>query len=122
MIKWFARQLSKGFDTDPEHVNRVTVKDATVGFPILVMLIWVLTIPLLPLIILIELFEFVSALVLLACIFAAPITLYAIIDGRGTVLTWVVFIASSWVLLVRYLFFPIIKRHPSYKGLVRRIS
>jgi len=81
----------------------------------------VMMIPVLPLLILAEIFELIAALLLLACVFAAPISLYAIIDGRGSALTWIVFIISCWVLLARYVFFPIIKRHPSYKRFVRRL-
>lgn len=120
MIKWFTRQLSKGFDTDSEQVNRVTARDATVGFPIMLVVAFVLLVPVLPLILLAELFEFIAALILLICVFAAPITLFAIVDGRGTVLAWVIFVFSSWVLLGRYVFFPIIKQHPRYKRFVRK--
>lgn len=120
MIKWFTRQLSKGFDTDSEHVNSVTERDAKVGFPIMLIVALVLLIPVLPLILLAELFEFIAAVILLICVFAAPITLYAIVDGRGTVLAWVIFIFSSWVLVGRYVFFPIIKRHPRYQRFVRK--
>lgn len=120
MIKWIGRQLSKGFDTDPENINRVTGRDAIVGIPLMMAVLWVVMLPLLPLILLIELFEIVAALVLLAAVFAAPITLYAIVNGRGSFMTWAIFLASSWILLGRYVLFPILKQHPSYARLKRR--
>ncbi|MHA7813481.1 MAG: hypothetical protein ACX94C_08825 [Phycisphaerales bacterium] len=121
MIKWVARQLSRGYDTDSERVHRVTTQDVTVGFPVTLVVVLVMMIPVLPLLILAEIFELIAALLLLAFIFAAPISLYAIIDGRGSTLTWIIFIVSCWVLLARYVLFPIIKRHPSYKRFVRRL-
>lgn len=120
MIKWIGQQLSKGFDTDVENINRVTFKDAMVGFPLMILVLWVLMLPLLPLILLIELFEIVAALVILASVFAAPVTLYAIFDGRGSFFTWVIFMASAWILLGRYILFPILKQQPSYARLKRR--
>lgn len=120
MIKWLGRQLSKGFDTDPEHINRVTVKDATVGFPILIVVIWVLMLPLLPLFMLIDLLEVVGAVVIVVSLFAVPVSLFMIIDGQATIWTWLLFVGSLWVLLGRYVFFPILMRHPSTQRFRRR--
>ncbi|MEZ6164564.1 MAG: hypothetical protein R3B67_09035 [Phycisphaerales bacterium] len=73
-----------------------------------------------PLFILIELLEIVGALIIVASIFAAPISLFMIIDGQATIWTWLIFIASAWVLLGRYVFFPILMRHPSAQRFRRR--
>ena len=119
MSTWLSKLVSRGFDTDPERVDRVTLKDACVGMPVLLVVCWIAMIPLLPLVALFALFEFLAAIAFLVCVFAVSISGYGIFAGRGGWLTWLVFLGSLFVLLGYFVVFPLLKRHPSSKRIER---
>lgn len=118
MIKRFVGVLRKGFDTDQENIDRVTKKDVFVGVPVLYLVSFVITLPLLPLFLLMEAFELLFVLFFLGCVFASPITLYRIFQGDGTLVIWLLFLTSTFVLIAYFVLFPLAKRHPMYKRLV----
>lgn len=117
MIKKFGKGLSKGFDTDQENIDRVTVKDGTVGAPIVGLVLWILFLPLTPLFVLMAVFQWVAALLILASAIGFSVSIYAIFDGRGDWLMWLVVMLSTLILGGYFLVFPVLQRHPIYAKL-----
>jgi hypothetical protein len=82
MLKRFARLLSRSFSMDDESINRVTAKDAFVGFPLMMTIAWFVSLPLYPLFLLFELLEGLAALCVLACAVVFQVTIYLnVTDG-----------------------------------------
>lgn len=114
MIKRFARFMAHHMDLDDDKINRVTMRD--VVFLLLISpLLYVLMLPLLLLVALMELFEFAFALIIVAAIFASPVSLYLIFIGQSSPTKIVVACVSTFVLIARYVVCPLVKRTERYQ-------
>lgn len=117
MLKRSARFLSRSFSTDDDSIDRVTAKDAFIGLPLLMTVLWFVSLPLYPLFFLFQLFEFAAAVCFLVCVFVFPITGYLIVTDGATLWRVLLCFASGFVLFGYFVLYPLyLRRH----GLSRR--
>jgi len=133
MIKWyfdkFGGWLSKRgreFDLSDDKINNATLKDYWVLFkiynsPVFWLFMFPLIILAIPFMLLFAAFELCSALVIVAAVFASPVSLYLIFNGQTTAKTILVAVISTSVLLIRYLIFPLVRRTEHYQCLKKRL-
>lgn len=120
MIKWLDRLATQNMDLDEDKINRVTLKD--VVFLLLISpLLYVLMLPFLILFALLELFEMAFALLIVVAVIASPVSLYLIFSGQSSTTKNVVACTSTFILVARYLVYPLVKRTDRYKRFKTRL-
>lgn len=117
MLKRIARLLSRSFSMDDESINRVTAKDAFVGFPLLMTIASWISWPFYPLFLLLELFEGLAALLVLVCAVVFQVTIYLIVTDGPSFWRVLLCSVSGFVLFGYFVAYPLFRCR---KGLGRR--
>lgn len=95
---------------DDQSINRVTAKDAFIGFPLLMTIVWFVSLPFYPLFWLIELLEEAAALCVLISVVVFMITGYLIMTDGPTLWRVVLCSTSGLVLFSYFVLFPLYLR------------
>jgi hypothetical protein len=119
MLKRIARLLSRLFSMDDESINRVTAKDAFVGFPLLMTIASWISWPFYPLFLLIEMFEGLATLIVLACAVVFQVTIYLIVTDGPSFWRVVLCSVSGFGLFGSFVLYPLHRRWRG-RGLKRR--